>query len=422
MDSAEEEDPFSGLAADDFVGVVDDEEEEEEEEEEEDPFSGLAAGDFVGVADEDDDAGEKHEDEEDHFSGLAAGDFAGVADEEDGSETDEANIETISDNIPVGLEGVDLGDVDLMTRMETLGYAFIDDAASLPWCEAIRAEICLLYELSAMSCSQNKIATQRSGEGSEAKGAIVNKEGVFELDVLTDAKLLKPQALTVAKTLANFFEHKVRLLIKKLNQACPSLMLTGLDSIKLQYNTGVGGCFPIHYDTSGKNIHYSGSQRGLTTILYLNPEWAEPDGGELRIYPFPYNQEDIAPRMGRLAMFSSTHMAHRTMPATAPRACLSMWFAGSQAPFPRRMPAAATDGSSEDSLQLFRFLWEPSNRKVLTRILFAEEWAESMSHSFGSGESVVQSLALHFKEVEGLKSAIPASLLEVLENCLPLTQ
>jgi hypothetical protein len=377
---------------------------------------GLAADDLVGVADEDD----EDDEDDDPFSGLAADDFVGVADEEEDSGDDK--VCNAEDTFPVGLEGIKLDADDLTTRMETIGFAYIDNAASLEWCEAIRAEIDLLFELAAMSCSQNRIATQRGGEGVEMQGAIVNKQGVFELDILANGKLLKPEAMQVATTLSNFYEKKIGLLVKKLNQACPTLMLTGLDSIKLQYNSGVGGCFPIHYDTSGKNVHYSGSQRGLTSILYLNPEWTEPDGGHLRVYPFPYHQEDIAPRMGRLALFSSTHMAHRTLPANAPRACLSMWFAGSQAPFPRRMPAAATDGTSEESAQMFRFLWEPSNRKVLTRILFADEWAESMSHSFGDGESVVQSLALHFKEVEGLKSAIPSGLLEVLENCLPLTR
>ena len=52
-------------------------------------------------------------------------------------------------------------------------------------------------------------------------------------------------------------------------------------TVKLQHNEGFGGCFPCHYDNPGGT-----SRRLLTCILYLNPGWAEGDGGELVLTPF----------------------------------------------------------------------------------------------------------------------------------------
>ena len=71
---------------------------------------------------------------------------------------------------------------------------------------------------------------------------------------------------------------------------CGGLLLTGVDQLKLQYNEGVGGCFPMHYDTTGDR-----SRRALTLLLYCTDDWRASDGGELRLFPFPYAPVDVAP-------------------------------------------------------------------------------------------------------------------------------
>jgi hypothetical protein len=87
----------------------------------------------------------------------------------------------------------------------------------------------------------------------------------------------------------------------------------------------------------------------LSRVLDLSEAWAPAHGGQLRLFPFPLGACDVAPRVGRLAMFCSTTMLHRVLPAHAPRCVLSLWFAGAPAPFPTRYPAwlaAAAAGSA----------------------------------------------------------------------------
>lgn len=68
--------------------------------------------------------------------------------------------------------------------------------------------------------------------------------------------------------------------------------------------------------------------RALTCVLYLNPDWREADGGQLRLYleagaPHPY--VDISPRGGHLVTFLSARFEHEVFPAGRPRASLTGW-------------------------------------------------------------------------------------------------
>ena len=70
--------------------------------------------------------------------------------------------------------------------------------------------------------------------------------------------------------------------------------------LKVQFNEGHGGCFPVHYDNPARP-----NRRKLTALVYLNPEWAEGDGGELELYPFLERSVVITPLMNRLVLFES---------------------------------------------------------------------------------------------------------------------
>ena len=153
------------------------------------------------------------------------------------------------------------------------------------------------------------------------------------------------------------------------------------------------------------------------------------DGGELRLFPYPLAHVDVAPRAGKLALFSSSGMVHRVMPARrgVQRCVLSLWFSGgepeSPSPtFPSRYPswvlngrggsfsgegggsddvtaaaaatAAATAAAADDdddanavvvseTLRIMSFLRRPVNARVLSKVMLAEEWAESISEAFG---------------------------------------
>lgn len=146
----------------------------------------------------------------------------------------------------------------------------------------------------------------------------------------------------------------------------PELKLKNrLDTIKLQYNEGIGGCFPMHYDTSFNHSH-----REITALIYLNPVWKEGDGGELRLFPFPLASVDVAPVNDLLAVFNSTEMLHRVMPAMAPRVCLSMWFSRDEGTSPLSLPLRLSPLLNLDpaNVDMLSFLLQPSNRKLFSKV------------------------------------------------------
>lgn len=159
----------------------------------------------------------------------------------------------------------------------------------------------------------------------------------------------------------------------------------------------------------------------VTAVLYLNPQWEKGDGGELRLYPFPLGTVDVAPRMDRLVLFNSTEMLHRVLPATAPRVCLSVWFArdggSNRMSLPCRLPRAVAE---DEGGGMLKFLLQPSNRKVLTKIVYANAWAESFEDAFGTGPEVQEALALNRADSKAATSTISAELLDLVRECLPI--
>ncbi|HEY7884713.1 MAG TPA: 2OG-Fe(II) oxygenase [Cellvibrionaceae bacterium] len=84
-----------------------------------------------------------------------------------------------------------------------------------------------------------------------------------------------------------------------------------------------GSFYKKHYDAFRGR-----SNRVLSTVAYLNPEWQQGWGGELVIY-----QDDgitelirIEPRAGTLVVFLSERFAHEVLPAIGPRYSVAGWF------------------------------------------------------------------------------------------------
>ncbi|SNR96577.1 SM-20-related protein [Methylobacillus rhizosphaerae] len=70
-------------------------------------------------------------------------------------------------------------------------------------------------------------------------------------------------------------------------------------------------------------------ERQISCILYLNDQWQEEDGGQLRLYldgteAHPYI--DVLPQGGTLVVFLSGKFWHEVLPATRPRTSLTGWF------------------------------------------------------------------------------------------------
>lgn len=80
-----------------------------------------------------------------------------------------------------------------------------------------------------------------------------------------------------------------------------------------------GSFYKRHLDQFKKDDH-----RKLSVICYLNENWKEDEGGQLRVY-FPKGVKDFFPFAGRLVCFRSDLLEHEVLPATRDRLSLTGW-------------------------------------------------------------------------------------------------
>jgi SM-20-related protein len=78
----------------------------------------------------------------------------------------------------------------------------------------------------------------------------------------------------------------------------------------------VGSFYKRHLDQFKKDDH-----RKLSVICYLNSDWKESEGGQLRMYVNDQSL-DILPQAGRLVIFRSDLIEHEVLPATRERKAL----------------------------------------------------------------------------------------------------
>lgn len=66
--------------------------------------------------------------------------------------------------------------------------------------------------------------------------------------------------------------------------------------------------------------------RVLSAVLYLNEEWSDEDGGQLRLHLRDGGSRDVAPIGGRLVVFRSEQFEHEVLPARRERLSFTGWF------------------------------------------------------------------------------------------------
>jgi SM-20-related protein len=81
----------------------------------------------------------------------------------------------------------------------------------------------------------------------------------------------------------------------------------------------IGSYYKRHLDQFKQDDH-----RKLSIICYLNTDWKEEHGGELRMY-LPDGKIDFLPVAGRLVCFRSDQIEHEVLPATRERLSLTGW-------------------------------------------------------------------------------------------------
>lgn len=119
----------------------------------------------------------------------------------------------------------------------------------------------------------------------------------------------------------------------------------------------------------------------VSCIVYLNENWTKNDGGELRVYPFPYSHEDIAPLYNRMVIFSSPNSIHRVLPSYASRSqislkqhvyltsdsyCFTIWLSGDGA---RRIDSEDKSPTAMNPECPWASLLASRNRKHIARLL-----------------------------------------------------
>jgi SM-20-related protein len=121
---------------------------------------------------------------------------------------------------------------------------------------------------------------------------------------------------TTAPQPAKIYLDRLNDLIGFLNQ---SLFLSLKDYEVHMTIYPTGSYYKRHLDQFKQDDH-----RKLSVICYLNNNWQEEHGGQLRMY-LPDGTHDILPLSGRLVCFRSDQIEHEVLPATRERLSLTGW-------------------------------------------------------------------------------------------------
>jgi len=311
----------------------------------------------------------------------------------------EAGIDGMND-WQIGLQEVI--DENVAKSLYRNGYAVVANAVSSDFCKLLRTEIEVLHSNEALYPNKTHFVNTSTGTTS-----YLQKKSIFETDG-HNPELLESSKNDIPLLLISKFERDPSL-STLLSLYEPKFSLKR-QTIKAQLTKSNGGCFPIHTD-SDELV----DERKVTAILYLNQEWMPKDGGQLVLYPFPNDTVTIEPREGTLALFSSCHMLHRTLPYTASektRYCITQWLSGDV-----KSNAVEFDALSSNAEDSWRRLFTKSLRGHLTKLMLCEEWIESIIASHNESEDrkfVVNTLN---SEVEQIFHKIKVSFPEFTHDC-----
>ena len=113
------------------------------------------------------------------------------------------------------------------------------------------------------------------------------------------------------------FLQRMEDFMQHLNRTC----YLGLRTHELHYaRYDAGSFYKRHLDQFQRD-----GDRKITVICYLNPNWQESDGGQLRIYHEHDTFSDILPLAGRLICFRSDALEHEVLVANRLRRSLTGW-------------------------------------------------------------------------------------------------
>ena len=110
----------------------------------------------------------------------------------------------------------------------------------------------------------------------------------------------------------------------KLRQQLNRRLFLGLSDYEAHFaHYSAGNYYQRHIDAF-KGL----SNRVVTTVFYLNPDWQQHNGGELIIYqPDSENIiQRVLPKFGTMVIFLSEQFPHEVLPAKQDRYSIAGWF------------------------------------------------------------------------------------------------
>jgi SM-20-related protein len=178
------------------------------------------------------------------------------------------------------------------------GYAIIDDFISIEEVESI-------LQLDGFKNGLNQFKKAGIGKSQEKQiNESIRGDYIQWIDYSNTEAPLKA------------YIEKLREVISFVNQ---SLFLSLKDCEVHQTIYPVGSFYKRHLDQFKKDDH-----RKLSVICYLNKNWQEAEGGQLRLYSKD-ESKDVFPLAGRLVCFRSDLLEHEVLPATKERLSLTGW-------------------------------------------------------------------------------------------------
>jgi len=185
------------------------------------------------------------------------------------------------------------------TELRGPGYIVIDNALPLPLANALHKRVVSLRE-------QGEMTEAGIGRGSDHMLATrVRQDSIHWLE---NSEKSEAGWITAME--------KLRL---RMNQE----LLLGLFSYESHFaHYAPGQAYKKHLDAFRGQ-----SNRVLSTVYYLNPDWQPGQGGELRIYDEADTElETIAPLFNRLVIFLSEEFPHEVLPGSFNRNSIAGWF------------------------------------------------------------------------------------------------
>lgn len=124
---------------------------------------------------------------------------------------------------------------------------------------------------------------------------------------------LEPDLLSLTQKI--YFQR-----IDALRAALNRHLFLGLDSFEAHFATYPEGSFYArHLDR-----HAGTLDRIITIVYYLNRDWSQADGGQLRLY-HGETHTDTQPDLGQAIIFLAADYPHEVLPATRTRMSITGW-------------------------------------------------------------------------------------------------